>query len=104
MFKFNSAEFVGGDTYLMDEAARILIANPDINVEIMGHTDSVGNPEYNRRLSERRAQAVHDYFAAKGIAEERMVVKGFGADVPLVPNDTEENRALNRRVELRAVR
>jgi OOP family OmpA-OmpF porin len=104
LFNFNSAEFVGDDTYLMDEAARILIANPDIKVEIMGHTDNVGNPEYNRRLSERRAQAVHDYFLALGIADERMDVRGFGADVPLVPNDTAENRALNRRVELRAFR
>ena len=104
LFNFNSAKFVGDDTYLMDEAARILLANPDIDVEIMGHTDNVGNPEYNRRLSERRAQAVHDYFLSKGIADERMDVRGFGSDVPLVPNDTAENRALNRRVELRAVR
>jgi OOP family OmpA-OmpF porin len=102
LFPFDSAEFVGDDTYLMDEAVKILAANPDINVEIQGHTDNVGDPAYNRRLSERRAQAVHDYFMSKGIADDRMDVKGFGAEIPLVANDTPENRARNRRVELHA--
>lgn len=102
LFPFDSAEFVGDDTFLMDEAVKILAANPDINVEIQGHTDNVGDPDYNRQLSTRRAQAVHDYFLSQGIADERMDVKGFGAEMPHVPNDTPENRARNRRVELHA--
>jgi OOP family OmpA-OmpF porin len=102
LFPFDSATFIGDDTYLMDEAVKILAANPDINVEIQGHTDNVGDPDYNKDLSKRRAQAVHDYFMSQGIADERMDVKGFGAEIPHVANDTPQNRARNRRVELHA--
>ena len=102
LFPFDSAEFVGDDMYLLDEAAKILVANPDINVEIQGHTDDVGDADYNKDLSLRRAQAVHDYFLTKGIADERMDVKGFGEEIPHVANDSPQNRARNRRVEMHA--
>jgi outer membrane protein OmpA-like peptidoglycan-associated protein len=72
---------------------------PKLKIEISGHTDSKGSAEYNKKLSERRAKAVVDYLIAKGVAPERLTFKGFGMERPLVSNDDEEGRALNRRTE-----
>lgn len=66
---------------------------------ISGHTDSVGDENYNMRLSGRRAKAVMDYFRQNGISEDRLAYKAFGESQPKVPNDTPENRQKNRRVE-----
>jgi len=73
-------------------------------VEIAGHTDSVGSKEYNRLLSEHRAKAVYERLIQKGIDKDFMTYKGYGEEQPIVENDTEENRALNRRVEARLIR
>ena len=100
LFDFNSARIK--DTYVLDEAAKILLRETQITGEIRGHTDSVGPAEYNQGLSERRANAVLDYFVSKGIARGRLRAKGFGESSPLASNDTEEGRAQNRRVELKA--
>ena len=74
--------------------------NPTITIEIAAHTDDVGNEEYNFKLSERRDKSVIVYLNKKGIANTRFAPKGYGKSKPLIPNDTEEGRALNRRVEL----
>ena len=100
LFDFNSARIK--DTYVLDEAAKILLANPEITGELRGHTDSVGPEEYNMRLSQRRAEAVHEYFVNKGVARERLRAVGYGESSPVASNDTPEGRHLNRRVELRA--
>ncbi len=73
---------------------------PDYKLVINGHTDSVGKPEYNMKLSERRAKAILDYFAAKGIPSSKMTAVGHGQKDPIADNSTDEGRALNRRVEL----
>ncbi len=73
---------------------------PDYKLVINGHTDSTGKPEYNQKLSERRAEAVRDYFATKGIPSNKMKTVGFGESAPIADNKTEDGRALNRRVEL----
>lgn len=73
---------------------------PDYKLVINGHTDSVGKPEYNMKLSERRAKSILDYFAAKGIASNKMKAVGHGQKDPIADNKTDEGRALNRRVEL----
>lgn len=73
--------------------------NPGINVEIAGHTDNVGNATYNQELSEKRARAVYDYLVAAGIPTGRLKAKGYGQSKPLVPNDSEQNRQQNRRIE-----
>ena len=70
---------------------------------IEGHTDNVGAAAYNKRLSERRAQAVKDYFIKAGIENYRMKAVGYGFSRPAASNDTEEGRAENRRVELTPV-
>ena len=75
--------------------------NPNLTIELGGHTDNVGSDEGNKLLSNQRAQQVFNWLTSKGIDGNRMVAVGFGADKPEVPNDTPENRAKNRRTELR---
>jgi outer membrane protein OmpA-like peptidoglycan-associated protein len=81
-------------------AYQILSANPTIKVEIQGHTDSKGSDEYNLRLSDRRAAAVVDHLVKTlGVESARLTSKGYGESKPVATNDTDEGRALNRRVE-----
>lgn len=90
------------DSYtILDIVAASLVANPDIKIEIGGHTDATGSPATNTRLSQARADAVRAYLATKGVAPERMVAKGYGPTQPVAPNTTPAGRAQNRRVELR---
>src|SRR5690606_28463781 len=70
-----------------------------VRVRIEGYTDSVGNPNFNRLLSEHRANAVREYLIAQGIEPTRLVAVGRGADNPIAPNTTAQGRALNRRIE-----
>ncbi|MBD3218923.1 MAG: OmpA family protein, partial [candidate division Zixibacteria bacterium] len=71
-----------------------------VKLEIAGHTDISGPRDYNVQLSQRRAEAVRDYFIEQGIAPDRLVAKGYGPDKPKYDNDTAEGRRKNRRVEL----
>ncbi len=90
------------DSYtILDIVAASLVANPDIRVEIAGHTDNTGSAAVNTRLSQARADAVRAYLASKGVGPERMVAKGYGPTVPVATNTTPAGRAQNRRVELR---
>lgn len=75
--------------------------NPEVHIEIAGHTDNIGNAAYNQQLSQNRAQAVYEYLREAGIASDRLQAKGYGQTQPTVPNDTEENRRQNRRIEFR---
>jgi len=80
-----------------------LSQNPAVGVEISGHTDNTGTPEYNQELSEQRAQRVVDYLLDKGIEPERLKAAGYGETRPVSGNDTEEGRAMNRRTELKII-
>ena len=71
-----------------------------MKVELAGHTDNIGSEAYNMELSMERAVRVRQALIDKGIAEERLSAKGYGATNPLYPNDTDEHRALNRRTEM----
>ena len=104
MYGFDSAEIKSEAYPMLDEAVLILKKNPEINVEIDGHTDNRGPAAYNMTLSERRAKAVMKYFVDKGVEAERLTTKGFGFTQPAASNDTEEGRAKNRRVELTPVK
>ncbi|MFT5583971.1 MAG: outer membrane protein OmpA-like peptidoglycan-associated protein [Cognaticolwellia sp.] len=85
---------------LLDEVASALLLNTDITlVEIQGHTDNVGNAETNRRLSQRRAQAVRDYLVSKGVDRRRLQANGYGPSTPIQDNETAAGRAANRRVQ-----
>ena len=87
----------------LNKIVDFLTKMPDIKVEIGGHTDSDGTALYNRQLSQKRAQAVVAYLIEKGIGKERLTGKGYGAEKPVKPNDTEENKQANRRIEFKIV-
>ncbi|MCK5656345.1 MAG: OmpA family protein, partial [Deltaproteobacteria bacterium] len=89
---------------LLDEVASILEKNPEMEVEVQGHTDNTGSATYNQWLSEKRAQKVKDYLVSKGIDSSRLEAKGYGLTQPVASNATEEGRAQNRRVELKRLR
>ena len=84
----------------LDKAARVFEANPSIKVQIQGNTDNIGTAKYNKKLSLERAKSVMQYLVNKGVSASRLSARGFGFDRPIATNDTEEGRALNRRVEL----
>lgn len=83
----------------LEKLLKLLQDNPALKIQISGHTDNVGTPEYNRVLSENRAKAVVSFLTGKGIDVGRLTAKGFGETQPLASNDTEEGRAQNRRTE-----
>lgn len=84
---------------ILDAVTDVLVKNASFQIEVQGHTDDKGSDSYNLDLSNRRAHAVRKYLVARGIAPERLAARGYGKDVPLVPNISEENRSLNRRVQ-----
>jgi outer membrane protein OmpA-like peptidoglycan-associated protein len=100
MFNINSSEI--SDSYKSDlsGAAEVFNKYPETNIVIEGHTDDTGTDEYNMTLSEKRAKAVHAFLLSKGVAENRLTTKWYGETQPKYPNDSEANRAKNRRVEL----
>ena len=83
----------------LDRVVKMLKENPAVEIEMSAHTDSRGSDEYNFKLSDNRARSVVEYILSKGIAVSRIVSHGYGESKPVVPNDTYENRQLNRRVE-----
>jgi outer membrane protein OmpA-like peptidoglycan-associated protein len=85
----------------LDEVASILQSNPDLKLEISGHTDNTGKAEANLSLSQKRADAVKQYLVQKGIDAGRIKATGYGQQHPLYDNKTEEGKAKNRRVELK---
>jgi OmpA-OmpF porin, OOP family len=78
--------------------------NQSAEIELSGHTSSEGDAGMNRSLSYRRVKSCKDYILLQGIDAGRIIAVGFGPDKPVAPNDTEANRALNRRVEMRLVK
>jgi outer membrane protein OmpA-like peptidoglycan-associated protein len=98
-FDFNKATIKPVSFPILDAVYDVLVANPKITIEVQGHTDNVGNAAYNQKLSQQRADSVKAYLVKKGIAESRLVSKGYGMTQPLVPNNSEANKALNRRVQ-----
>jgi outer membrane protein OmpA-like peptidoglycan-associated protein len=78
----------------------ILLGHPGLQLQIEGHTDSVGTDEFNQKLSEQRAGVVRDYLVAQGVAQDSVTAQGFGKDRPVASNDTAAGRQQNRRVEL----
>lgn len=100
LFDFNNAELKQSH-----EAELVRLANQlnkyDLNkLKIVGHTDDVGDAAYNQKLSEERAQSVANLFLARGFKKENIYVIGRGSTQPYVPNTTNENRAINRRVAI----
>jgi outer membrane protein OmpA-like peptidoglycan-associated protein len=100
LFRSGSFELLPGARERLAKVSGIVLAYPTLHVAIEGHTDSVGSDEYNQQLSERRAQAVRDYFVQQGINSAAVEARGYGKTEPIAGNDTPEGRQQNRRVEL----
>lgn len=99
-FETGTAELTDASFAVLNEVAASLMDHPEERVRVVGHTDNTGNREINLQLSAERAQAVVDYLVSRGVAGDRLESAGVGPDEPVASNDTEEGRALNRRVEL----
>lgn len=87
----------------LNEVASILAQYPKTYIDVLGHTDSDGADAYNQSLSERRARAVADYLASKGVQSARIATRGYGETQPIASNATVEGKAANRRVEIKIV-
>ncbi len=98
-FRFNSDEILAESGPILDSAVTLFTECPDFRVEVGGHTDSTGVPIYNVDLSRRRAEAVAQVLREAGVAEDRVVAVGYGADRPIASNASARGRAQNRRIE-----
>ena len=85
---------------VLNTLSRMLENNPEVRIEVQGHTDNTGAEDVNLALSEARARAVVVYLLENGIAAERLSSRGFGEGMPISGNDSSEGRAQNRRVEI----
>lgn len=102
-FEFNKANLKSESFNELDRLYNILSQNKNMKIEISGHTDDKGSDEYNKKLSNSRARSVLDYLVKKGIDSNRLTSIGYGESNPVVSNDTDENRAFNRRVEFKVL-
>jgi outer membrane protein OmpA-like peptidoglycan-associated protein len=99
-FKTGSADLTFESHQILNGVVEQLLAYPEVEIEIRGHTDNVGSNRSNQRLSERRAQSVVDYLGGKGVARNRMKATGYGENQPVAPNKTADGRRQNRRIEM----
>ncbi|MCU0393820.1 MAG: OmpA family protein [Thermoflexibacter sp.] len=102
-FKSKSAEINLQGKKLLSLLANLLEENPNYFLEISAYTDNIGNNQYNMKLSQQRAESVVNHLIFRGIEKHRLKAKGYGATMPKMPNDSEQNRALNRRVEFKVI-
>jgi OOP family OmpA-OmpF porin len=103
-FDFDSSSLTKESELELERVIELLNTNPGMTVEISAHTDDKGSDEYNTKLSQHRAESVVRFLTQKGINKDRMLAKGYGESVPSVPNDSDENRAKNRRVEFKILK
>ena len=100
-FETNSDRLLPTASQILNDAAETLKRNPQLQVEVAGHTDSDGAAAYNQGLSERRARTVMDYLISRGVDESKLSFRGYGESQPIADNATRAGKAENRRVELR---
>jgi outer membrane protein OmpA-like peptidoglycan-associated protein len=100
LFDFDKATLKPGAREKLAKVSGILLAYPGLKLAVEGYTDSIGSDEYNLQLSEKRADSVRDYLVSQGVSDGNITAQGFGKADPVATNDTNEGRALNRRVQL----
>jgi len=99
-FAFDSADILPVSHGLLGEIGSVLKENPQIELmQVAGHTDITGKADYNRKLSQRRAESVRDFLVRYGFDKKRFACEGFGPDRPIADNATDEGKEKNRRVE-----
>jgi outer membrane protein OmpA-like peptidoglycan-associated protein len=103
---FSSGSYILTDNTktIIKEFSKFLIENPSIQISIQGHTDDQGDASKNITLSQNRANAVKEYLISLGININRLEAIGYGSAKPKVPNDTDENRKMNRRTEFQILK
>ena len=98
----NNSYVLSRSSYIeLEKVVKLMEANPELRIELSAHTDDTGSDAYNDQLSAKRGEATVAYLVKKGIARERLTSIGYGKRRPLVPNDSDEHRAINRRVEFK---
>ena len=102
-FEINSSELNTASYAELDRIIEFLKLNDNVKIELSAHTDDLGSEWYNMRLSEKRAQMAAKYLTDNGISERMIRTKGYGESKPIVPNTSDENRAQNRRVEIKII-
>ncbi|MGY8981547.1 MAG: DUF5723 family protein [Cytophagales bacterium] len=100
LFETNSTTFTLSSKAGLEAIIDLTSNNENVVIEIAAHTDDVGQEKDNLTLSEKRANAVRDYLISRGVLDQQLIAKGYGEVQPIVPNTSEENRSLNRRVEI----
>jgi outer membrane protein OmpA-like peptidoglycan-associated protein len=100
-FEFGKADIKKDSFPYLDKLADTLVKAKKWTLDIEGHTDDVGTDEYNLKLSQNRADEVKKYLIKKGVSSDLITAKGYGESKPIVPNDSDENRKRNRRVEFK---
>ena len=100
LFDTGSYTLKPGAREMLAKISGIVLAHPGLNLQIEGHTDSVGSDEFNQQLSEHRANSVGNFLAQQGVSTSSITARGFGKMQPVATNDTPEGRQRNRRVEL----
>ena len=102
-FEYDSYELTENSNEALEALAQLMLINPTLRIELSAHTDDQGSDRYNDRLSALRGQAVASWLKQRGIENERIESVGYGKRKPLVANDSEEHRAINRRVEIKVL-
>ena len=100
LFDFNKYSLKPAAREKLAKVSGILLAYPDLKVQVEGHTDSIGTEEYNQKLSEERADAVKSYLVTQNVQDNNVTAEGYGKNDPIADNSTASGRAKNRRVEL----
>jgi outer membrane protein OmpA-like peptidoglycan-associated protein len=103
-FDTDKADLLPRSNVELNKLSSVMLDNPTLEIEIIGHTDNIGTPDYNLTLSRRRAAQVREFLIENGVEPRRMITNGFGQTQPLQTNDTEEGRQMNRRVECRILK
>lgn len=100
-FDYNSSDLKAESYPELNRLAQFIKNNPSLEIQISGHTDDIGSDDFNKKLSLKRAESVLNYLVSIGVNKKLLTVKGFGASQAVYPNTSEENRAKNRRVEIK---
>jgi outer membrane protein OmpA-like peptidoglycan-associated protein len=103
LFDFDKAILLNQSIKELNQLSEHLKTHPELTIEIYGHTDNVGLKSRNKELSQQRAEAVSKYLIEKGLNKKHIKWFGFGAEQPVVKNDTDKNRSLNRRVNFKLI-
>ena len=102
-FEYDSYELTESSSAELESIAQLLFMNPTLRIELSAHTDDQGSDRYNDKLSTMRGKAVEKWLLERGVDSKRIVAVGYGKRKPLVSNDSDEHRALNRRVEIKVL-